>query len=228
MKNVLVVGNSHVGSIKRGLDETNLPENIKFTFFALPGPRFLAFKISEKSVVSAESEHEYLEKTFGITSAPLDDYDSILFVAGASRLQFSLYSTDRRVPFLSSAIIEKIVKNTKPNLFNSLRSIVEPSKLFYLGSPLLPSEFTRSDFLRSTPLLSSSDEIQRAHNLASKIRYFCDKTIDDSETFSILLPPVHLLDEHQFKTLDKYMIVNNGHAKPSYGKELSPCILNHI
>ena len=226
MKNILVVGSSHVGAIKLGIDEVTSPGEFNFTYFALPGLRFLGFRVLDRNIVAPESEYEFLHHRYGHTSVSLEDYESILYVDGPSRMSLSLYSNNRRVSLLSHAAIDEISKNFSSGLFNSLKSIVEPAKLYYLGCPLISSSSDNKNHLKNLPLLKTPEDISRSIKLSSMVRRICDKTIDDENSVSILLPPSRMLNKSQFNTLDNYMQKDFGHANSSYGREIAPHLLN--
>ena len=228
MKNILVVGNSHTSSILQGIRGNNLPDNVKFDFLALGGIGFKNLKVKGKRIVTPQHLHERLEQRYGMSSAHIDHYDSILYVAGLSRLNFSLYSSDRKIPKLSDVIIKIITTNIGQTLFDTLRSTTDPSRLFYLGGPLSMSNCTRDDTIQNRPLVKNSDDISYANKLSSKIRLLCENTTAASNHFSILLPPSHLLDKYQFNTLKEYMRPDRVHANEEYGKIIIPYILKHI
>lgn len=242
--NILVVGSSHVGAIKQGFDSIETPSSLKLQYVAVPGKGFKELTVSNKRLMFPEKDAENIRKWFGLNSCPcLDDFDMILFVAERCRLSLDLYSSDRRIPTLSASVVREIVNNIDNCLFNSLLDAVGPSKLIYLGSPLVSTASHKKRHLNKVPLLDQNNVSD--YCLADCIREVCHRTIKDDAMPSILLPPQHLLAKHQFNTLDSYIRgglrvhggaradghdadVNKdmGHGNAEYGKEIATHILD--
>jgi hypothetical protein len=247
MINVLVIGNSHVGAIKQGIDTLPSSSTIEFTYLALPGARFKGLKLSGKNIAFPESEQRFIQNTFGVCDhLAVNKYDTLLYVEGPSRLSFHLYSSNRSVPHLSSALIEGIVKSIQRPLFNLLQTIVEPSRLIFLGAPLVSSYASAVKYQKYAPLIKTPGEFDRSCLLASLIRNICAKTILDESAPSILLPPSHLLTANQFNTLDAYIRGglrvdgrprdssdpnfedDMGHGNSLYGQEMGRFLLDYF
>ncbi|MBD2551084.1 hypothetical protein H6G65_16120 [Microcystis elabens FACHB-917] len=244
MKNILIIGSSHVGALKSGFDHIAIPSSLEVKYCALPGFRFSRLTVSGNYLLYPESDAGDMRNWFGFESFPcLDNFDKILFVHGPCRLQLSLYSRNRRIPKLSSPVVREIVNNIRLRLFASLLDAVGPSKLIYLGSPLLSNASFREEHLDRVPLLDQDDVSE--YCLADCIREVCHQTAEDATTPSILLPPQHLLVKHQFNTLDSYIrggVRVNGisradghdadfnedmsHGNAEYGKEIATHILD--
>ena len=246
MKNILVVGSSHVGSIKRGFDLIDLSSEIKFQYIALPGKKFRKFEVSNKCLVYPQGESKFIQEWFGIVSPPcLDDFYKILFVSDRCRLSLDHYSSDRTIPLLSYSIIHEIVHNVRSSLFLSLIRAIGPSKLIYLGGPLISSSAFENEHISRVPLLNNDDAIKTSC-LVGRIRKICRQSEEDETCPSFLLPPPHLLEKHQFNTLDAYIrggvaikgnsraadsndyVADMDHGNAEYGKEIARHVLGFL
>ncbi len=246
MNNILVVGSSHVGAIKHGFDSIETPSSLKLQYLASGNKKFRKFTVSNKCLMFPEKDAERIRRLFGFNSYPcLDDFDKILFVAGKCRLSLSLYSSDRRIPSLSESIVREIVNNIDLDIYASLLNAVGPSKLIYLGAPLISSASHQKRHLNRVPLLDQNNVSD--YSLANCIRQVCHKTIENDAVPSILLPPQHLLAKHQFNTLDSYIRgglrvhggaredghdadfnEDMGHGNSEYGKEIAKHVIDCI
>lgn len=244
MKNILVVGSSHVGAIKKGFDLIEPSSEIKVEYIALPGKRFSELEISNKCLVYPRENSKDVQKWFGIDAPPcLDDFDKILFVSGPCRLSLSLYSSNRRIPLLSYSVVHEIVHHVPMPLFHSLIRAIGPSRLVYLGGPLISSSAFENKHLSRLLLLDNADSIESSC-LVSRIRNICHQSEQDETCPSFLLPPSHLLEKHQFNTLDAFIrgglrvnsntyvatsghyLSDMGHGNAEYGKEMAKHILD--
>ena len=244
--NILVVGASHVGALKNGFDCIARPSSLNIKYIALPGVRFSRLTVSPNYLLYPESDARDIKRLFSFESYPcLDDFDKILYVHGPCRLQLNLYSRDRRIPILSADVVGEIVNNINLPLFTSFLDAVGPSRLIYLGSPLVSNAAHLRKHLDQVPLLDR-DNVS-TYCLPDCIREVCRRTTEDNTLPSILLPPSHVLDKHQFNTLDSYIrggIRCNGksringsdadfnddmtHGNIKYGKEIAAHILAHL
>ena len=46
MRNILIVGNSHIGALRQGFNSIEVPPRFKFHYIALAGRAFSAFKVT--------------------------------------------------------------------------------------------------------------------------------------------------------------------------------------
>ena len=247
MKSILIIGSSHVGAIKHGIDSLKTPEGIQCSYLALPGKAFPNLKVKGRDVTFPAKLSEYIEDLFGFKKCVcLDDFDRVVFVHGPSRLNIRLYSHDRRIPFLSAAIVKQIVTHIKVPLFQSLKAVLDPSKLIFLGAPLISSNAVMLKHIQQVPLFDDESDAARASFLVNSIRNICSATLLDQSTPSILLPPVHLLTSDQFNTLDTFIRrglrvdgrqrgaadpdfeIDMGHGNSLYGQEMGRLILDYV
>ena len=239
MNNFLIVGSSHVGALKQGFDCIETPPSVNIQYVALPGARFKRLTVSNGFLEFPEKDSEDIGTWFGLNHYPcLDDFDKILYVQGTCRLSLQLYSSDRRIPCLSLPVVREIVNNIRHRLFASLLDAVGPSKMVYLGSPLISSAAHLEKHLNRVPLFCTDSASE--YCLADCIREVCRLTHEDDATPSIILPPRHLLEKHQFNTLDSYIRggvrvhgesradghdadfnEDMGHGNTEYGKEIA-------
>lgn len=246
MNNILIIGSSHVGALKSGFDHIAIPSSLKIKYIALPAGLFRHITVSDNYLLYPKSDAGYIRKWFGFESCPcLDGFDKILFVADRCRLSLNLYSENRKIPTLSAPIVREIVKNIQSPLYSSLLNAIGPSKLIFLGAPLLSSAAYQEKHLKRVPLLDQDNLSE--YCLADCIREVCHRTTEDDAMPSILLPPSHLLEKHQFNTLDTYirggLRVNGNarldghdadfnedmeHGNAEYGKEIAAHILDHL
>ena len=172
VKNILIVGNSHIGALRAGFDYIEIPSSMKIQYVALWNPAYKELSISKNQLLYPERFANKMKKMFGLYTYPcIDDYDKILLVAGKCRLSLDLYSNDRRIPNLSSTIVREIVNNIEDGLWNSLIDAVEPSKMFFLGGPLISSAAHARNLIKKVPLLDQKSNSE--HCLADCIREAC-------------------------------------------------------
>ena len=129
----------------------------------------------------------------------------------------------------------------KPAVFAALFSQFGPGCFVTFNMPA--SLNARLNGFTRVPLLDRGTT--STYFLADDIREICHRTTEDAAVPSILLPPSHLLEEHQFNTLDSYIrggVKVNGesrahdthadfnkdmvHGNIEYGKEIAAHILN--
>jgi len=248
MKKILVIGNSHVGAIKKGIESLPSTSNLSFSYIALPGQRFAGFRLFKRNIVFPKQDQKFIRDTFGINEAlSVDDFDLLLYVAGRSRLHFGLYSSDRRIPALSYAVIEKIIKCSSDPFYESIQATIEPSRLVFLGGPLKSSNIGNGGPRNlSIPMIETPCDTTRLLKLSSAIRKICETTVADRHSPSLILPPPYLLTCNHFNTLEKYLsggLRVNGtergglgakgnadmsHANYLYGQEMSRVIVDFI
>ena len=145
MTNILIVGNSHVGALRKGFNRIEVPTKIKLNYIALAGEAFHSFKVANHCLTYPEKQAARIRTYFKFNSCPcLDDFEKIIYVEGHCRLSLHLYSRDRRIPYLSASIVREIVHNIQSPLFLSILNAVEPSRLIYLGAPLISSAANES------------------------------------------------------------------------------------
>jgi len=246
MKSILIIGNSHVGAIKHGIDSLKTPEGIQCSYLALPQQHFGNLKVKGRNVTFPLELSEYIENLFGFKKcACLDAFDRVVYVQGLSRLSIDLYSHDRRIPFLSAELVKQIVTRINVPLFKSLNAVLDPSKLIFLGRPLT-SCVAKVRHIRQVPIIDDESDAVRASFLVKSIRNICSETLLDQSTPSILLPPPHLLTSDQFNTLDTFIrggLRVNGHQRSAthsdfetdmihgnalYGQEMGRLILDYV
>ena len=240
MKKILVIGNSHVGAIKKGIESISSNKNFNFSYVALPGERFSNLSLSGRNIIFPECELPFLREVFGISeSLSLDDFDLFLYVAESSRLHFGLYSRDGRIPALSDKIIYNIVRYSFSPFFGSIQSAVKPAKLIFLGGPLRFPSYPRYRKHKKS-LIETPYDSARLLELTSAVRKICGDTIMDKSFPSLVLPPPHLLVSSQLSTREEYLVggtkvngknrnqLDTSHANASYGKEIGQFIINFI
>lgn len=247
MKKALLVGSSHVGAIKLGL-EAVASADIDFTYIALAGLKFNKLRIKSGKLFYPKKFGQFMEEAFGIARRPrLSDYDYVLFCHGACRHALSLYSSNRRIPILSNSIVKAIIHSPGVDLFNQIYDSIDPSQIVYIGSPLLSESVFQQRYISAKPVLDSEHEISRANALAALIRRYCEESALNKNTPTYLLPPSRLLANAGFNTQDKYIrggvrvngiprtegrdgdfAIDMGHGTAEYGKEMAPVILEQL
>ncbi len=247
MKRILVLGSSHVGAIKKGFSMQSIPDNMKFDFIALPGKKFEFLKISNDKLQVPHRYLPFITRTFGLDELPrLDGYDYFLFCHGQSRLSFDLYSQTRKVPVLSKSVVKAIIAHVNLALFKQIVRSVEPSKVIFIGAPLISEESCKKQHLSRVPLISSETDMQDANCLANLIRQCCSESFE-SQGPSFLLPPAHVLTQHEFLTRKEFMrggvrvdgrvreeamdtdfAEDVAHGNTKYGIEISKLVINRL
>ena len=252
MRNVLVLGTSHVGALKQGLDQclhANANHSFGFDYAAVPLKMFKKFTVVESVVRVPNGAIKALKKTYDHGDAiDVMKYDSIVFVHGLSRLDFSLYSSDRMISPLSEGLIREVALHPKePSLFLDLLNNIPASKLIYIGSPLISEKTTKKKQLKRVPLLLKQSQRQKASEIASLIREACHDSLKDPSIPSYLLPPPEVLTSSGFNTLDQFIrggvrydgrvrTIDNDedfeddmvHGNSDYGKRMATVLLNYL
>jgi hypothetical protein len=123
MKRVLIVGNSHIGALKCGLNNKRIKQTIdrceiEFDFAGTTGAIDMTC-VDGKILVSEESPRfdDFLLTTNGKRSLSLDHYDHIFMVGLGSPLDPRRFIGDPLQP-LSTSIIFAIVKQTVDHTFS--------------------------------------------------------------------------------------------------------------
>jgi hypothetical protein len=208
MTTVLVFGNSHIGSLKHGLDACmTMKSSIKIDYVGLPASFFNRFQLKRQKL-HVPSEHTQLLSCIYDGSTPIDlsIYDYIVFVNGPCRLSGNLYLVNRRIPRYSEDLIRKIViHGLTHKLFVSLKKEIESSRLIYLGTPLVSTASTLPRHLPSKPLIETDEDLSELHRLTRIVRKCCNETETLKDVPSFLLPPSDLLDSTQMNTLDMFI-----------------------
>lgn len=208
MKKVLILGNSHVGALKHGVDQlADQDIDYQFSFAALPAPLFPRFRLKNRKL-SVPFEHQAIFQSIYADGpfVDLDMYNNVVFVNGPSRLSGNLYLVNRKLPFYSTSLIREIaIHGLMPPLFDSLRKTVEPARLIYLGAPLLSERATLPRHLASIPLIETDADYAAINRLVATIRNCCSETVDDPSVPTFLLPPAELLNSIGMNTLDIFI-----------------------
>lgn len=252
MKNILILGTSHVGALKQGLDQcshVNSKDSFGFEYAAVPLKMFKKFTVVDSVVRVPGGAIKALKKTYDHgDQIDLMKYDSIVFVHGLSRLDFSLYFSDRMIAPISEGVIREIALHPKePSLFLELLANLPVSKLIYIGSPLISEKTTKKKQLKRVPLLPEQSHCQKASEIASLIRKACHNSLADSSIPSYLLPPPEVLTASGFNTLDQFIrggIRYDGrvrtvehdddfeedmvHGNSEYGKRMAMVLLDYL
>lgn len=243
MIKILIVGSSHVGSLKSGFDSLTLPNCYQIDYLALGAASYNLLSVEDGRICYPASLNEFIKERFGIVMHPvIADYKYIIYCNGPCRLSFSLFSANRHIPLLSSSTIRDIVNNIDDSLYTQICSNVSSSSVIYVGSPLKSESLSQAHQLKFKPLVENMLDISRAACLVRIIRQCCFASCNTNHLFDILLPPPHLLCHHQFNTLDKYIRgglrlkgvsrssdhVDMSHGNSAYGLEMSSLILEHI
>lgn len=243
MIKILVVGSSHVGALKSGFDSLTLPNCYHVDYLALGAASFNLFSVEDGRICYPLNSSEFIRERFGFTKPPLiQDYKHIIYCNGPSRLSFSLFSANRHIPLLSKSAIREIVTNIDDPLYTQICRNVSSSSILYVGSPLKSESLSQAHQLKFKPLLDNDLDISRAASLVQFIRQCCIERCSANDPYDILLPPPHVLCDHQFNTLDKYIrgglrlkVVSRSsdntdmsHGNSAYGSEMSALILAHI
>jgi len=231
MKKVLIVGDSHAGALKRGIDILRSEKHLNFEVdFCAIGSRyggFASLKISENRLMLPENHHELAGKIIYFVDKDeflINKYDVIAVACAGpfpSPLDIRNYHCNGAL-LLSSELVSSIVFN-----LHRYKKIVSelfclfPEKLVIIGAPP-PSSLE----------LSSTTIIER-YQKSSLVRLYgqildcCSKTCH-SRTPKFLLPPKHLLAESLFQTKSKFMrkvpLGDNrfdySHASEEYGVDV--------
>jgi hypothetical protein len=206
MKKILVIGSSHIGAIKKGLDLQLAPGSLHFDFIALPGKNYYSLEVLDGKFHAPEKSVEFICNLFSFRDLPvLDHYDYFLFCAARSRLAFDLYSGSREPPVLSEAIVDAVIRNVNDHLYRQVANCSRPSKLVFIGAPLLSDSAHQPGRLPRIPLIRTERDDLNVSRLERLIRKCCDKSLRDVEGPSFLLPPPHMLRRHGFCTSDAYI-----------------------
>ena len=207
MKKVLILGSSHVGALKMGLDAIGAPSEYRIFYACLPGKHFYRFYLEGRRL----SYPDELAAKLAITQNPridlcLHDFDKIIYAHGPCRLSLGLYTASPSIPLLSRSLVRDVaLLPSPPSLFVDLMSVLEPNRLAYLGSPLVSESASCQSFHNLVPIVDSDVELLRARHLSGQIRDYCAQSLIDVSGPAFLLPPEHLLSMSGFNTLDQYI-----------------------
>ena len=156
MKKILILGSSHVGAIKQGFDLfeswNKSPSKFSLQYAALQGRFLKQLTISDLRINVPPHLVKALSKTFGSTEPiDLEKFDFIIFAHGPCRLSLSLYTDNRLLPPLSPSLIENIALfPSRPDLFLQLTKHFDPSRIIYLGAPLVSEKGKSKKHLKGT------------------------------------------------------------------------------
>lgn len=206
MTKILVIGNSHVGAIKTGLDLLPPPDCLDFDFIALPGTNYKLLNVIDGQFSVPERFEKFVCDTFSFQEPPsLGDYDFFLFCADRCRLSIDLYTDNREPPVLSESVIDAIIHNVKGHLYQQIADCSRPAQLVLIGAPLLSENAYQDKYLQRIPIVRSEQDIRNLEKLESLIRKCCDQSLQQAGTARFLLPPRHVLTQHGFCTDDQYI-----------------------
>lgn len=204
---VLVIGNSHVSTVKMALDAgAGRDSQMKFDFAALNGSDITGFDIVGDAIVVSPQHEQTLARTYphGPT-IPLGNYDFFVVAAGANRLDPRLYFNESKVVPLARDLISTIVHETglTPPIYSKLRRAVDSlNRIVFLGAPLCSPN---NEAPNTVPHFESETEWADAARLIATIRDICDESIGNRESVSVILPPTEILTASGFNTLNEFM-----------------------
>lgn len=249
MKKVLILGSSHVGALKMGLDAIDPPSECRIDFACLPGKHFYRFYLENGKLAYPDE----LAAKLAITQNPridlsLNSFDKIIYAHGPCRLSLGLYTASRSIPLLSRSLVRDVaLLPLPPSLFVDLMSMLDPNRLVYLGSPLVAESASFQRFQHLVPMVDSESELLRARELSGQIREYCTLSLMDESRPAFLLPPEYLLTQSGFNTLDKYIrggvrfdgtlrpvgvgvnfTGNMEHGNSDYGKAIAAILMAYI
>ena len=209
MKKILVIGNSHVGSLKAGLGilDKKYLENMSFHFAALKGQIFLELYIKNNQLNIPEEHLKEFSGVFGNIHFPidLDQYDYCVLVGAGIRSPIeTLIASNRKFTNYSKNLIENYIHNFYLENTRNKDLISKLTKLFGSKVIIIPSP------LRVLPLedeskVDSTTESKFVAKQINLIRSICDNLSKEKNKVSILLPPEKLLENNQLNTKQDYI-----------------------
>ena len=116
MKKILVFGNSHVGSLKAGLEilDKKYLENMSFHFAAVIGQKFLKVYLKNNQLNIPDEHLKEFSGVFGNIHFPidLDQYDYCVLVGAGLRSPIeTLIASKRKFTYYSKNLIENYIHN---------------------------------------------------------------------------------------------------------------------
>ena len=247
MKKILVLGNSHVGSLKAGfnnLDEKYL-ENMSFHFAGIAGPVFKTIYVKNNQLNIPEKFFKRFSGVFGNIQFPidLDQYDYLVLVGAwiqspikmliNSRSEFTYYSKNLIENYINNFYLENHNSFTK-DLINKLTKLF-CSKLIIIPTPLSALSLQNESEIDSIP---KTKFVAKQINL---IRSTCDNLSKEKNKVSILLPPEKLLENNQLNTKQDYIrgglkwnanehnrVDDLNHMNSEYGREIMLSLIDKL
>ena len=205
MKKILVFGNSHVGSLKAGLEilDKKYLENISFHFAAVKGQIFIKVYLKNSQLNIPEEHSKEFSGVFGNIHFPidLDQYDYCVLVGAGIRSPIeTLIASQRKFTNYSRNLLENYIHNfyLENTLISKLTKIFA-SKFIFIPTPLTVLPVQNESKLNSIP---KTKFVAKQINL---IRTICDNSFKDTNKVSILLPPEKLLENNQLNTKQNFI-----------------------
>lgn len=225
MREICLIGNSHVAALKLGLDHRLAEESIHHCRFSIFGSRAQKLQRARVRDGRVMPHPRQPEKTFDHQSGPheyldLDAFDEIYMTVGTRPDQFPHFNPwfilnyagemDQNLRLISQETISAIVDHTLNGQWFSrlVRQILNQSQrpiLYFLGCPFWSTKDPRCQNLLEQ--LKHKDSTHLLHTL-SRLQGEIAKVIQSRETerFRLPLPPKHLLDPTQTATLHRYCV----------------------
>ncbi|MAR08163.1 MAG: hypothetical protein CL862_13850 [Cyanobium sp. NAT70] len=236
MKNILILGDSHLNAFKRGHDslaikDKHLFEKRRIDFSGNASHRLKFFSLNESE------EKIYLRKNKKVSqtskwdrarqsSEPLSlqQYDTFLITASSCRLDpnFLYGKTPKQFPLYSMDLLKQVIYSPRPGSCKDpkiVRSILEhyPQKTILIGQPLPDEKSKKAAFITT---LNDRCRENISTNVKT-IRSICAQEQPSSNP-TIYLPPEHLLGPLGITTKTEYMMPpdDNNHANEAYGTKI--------
>ena len=244
MTKVLVFGNSHVGSLKAGLNNLDKKylENISFDFAAIVGETFYEVYLENNQLNIPERKLKKFSGVFGNIQFPidLDPYDYFVLAGGVISPIKELISSQSKFTYYSKNLIENYIDNFYLENTRNKDLISKLTKLFCSKVIIIPPP------LHVLPVQNELevDSIPESKFVAKQInliRSICDNVSKEKNKVSILLPPKKLLENNQLNTKQNY--IRGGlkwdatehnrendlsHMNADYGKEIMLSLIDNI
>lgn len=203
---ILVLGTSHSGAIKLGLDkllsEQFPTDQVQIDYACVGIKNFQDFACSYGQL--SHPKAELVQKVGVQFPLKLGTYDKIIYVAGANPLNLKYYLSRRNYSSESNLLSRSVVKNIVYNVAGALRF----NKNFYLLQNL-KEKYVKKLFIVPHPLISEETKPEFiaqpiSQNIIDMIRNVSNLSLTKADVPSIVLPPEKLLSSCQQYTKKIY------------------------
>ena len=221
MREICLIGNSHVAALKLGLDQLLAEEDIpdcRFSVFGTRGTRLIHAGVIDGCLhpSTAEPLAPFDHRSGPHSHLRLDDYDDIYFTVGARPNRFPHFNphfllnylerTTLQIQPLSRSLVTAIADHTihgqwfSPLLQDILQQSSRPT-IHFLGCPFWSTQDPRAVTVHAL-LGQSPDRLQMLHTLQQLI----STSVQSLETARLRLPapPSQVLDAYGCFTKQEY------------------------
>ena len=228
-RKILLIGNSHIGSLKAGFDmlEKKTLNGFDFSFCAVPRNNFYNHNLQDNILDFDKSVRQFRHNLSDQIN--LEQYDNCVCVFNVSPLSRLMH---KRYSFYSEALLRDYIKNfywlkkEKHDSHELILSVynLNPQKFIFIGAPLICESKSNNKIWLDEYYYYNQVEI---------IRKLCQEYFNCLNGPKILLPPKHLLNNTGYLTNKIYLngglnadgklkndSKNKNHMNASYGKEI--------